>query len=102
MSPAEAREAASALERALYAEGDKLHADASLWPRATADALLQARTYAYRVRRFLGVDAIAEARKAFDAINRERLRDVLDGNADAALAAEVLEAFFNTQCAATG
>lgn len=83
--------AAETLETALYAEGDKLHANASLWPRTTADALLQARTYAHRVRRFLGVNAIAEAQKAFDAIDRQRLRPVLDANADLALAFDALK-----------
>lgn len=99
MSPVDAGEAASALEKALYAEGDRLHADASLWPRATADALLQARTYAYRVRRFLGVDAVAEARAAFDAIDRERLQPVFDANADLALAFDALRELLTEQLA---
>lgn len=78
------------LEAALYAEGDKLHADATLWPRATADALLQARTYAHRVRRFLVADAPTEAQKNFAHV--ETLRDLLD--ADAVRALDALAAFF--------
>jgi hypothetical protein len=90
MSPAEA---ASALCKAFNAEGDRLHADASLWPRATADALLQGRHYAERVRRFLGVGAVVEARQSYDAIAWQALHAVFDGNADLAVAAAVLREF---------
>lgn len=83
----EAVEAATALEKALYAENDRLHADAKLWPEATAVALLQAKTYAHRARRFLGVGAIAEARSAFNAIRWDHLRSVFDANAALAVAA---------------
>jgi hypothetical protein len=84
MSPAEA---ASALEAALYAENDRLHKGEAKWSSATATALLQAKTYAHRVRRFLGVGAVAEARRAFDAIGWPALHDVFDANADLAVAA---------------
>jgi hypothetical protein len=83
----DALEAASALEKALYAENDRLHSGEAKWSSATAIALLQAKTYAHRVRRFLGVGAIAEARKAFDAIGWQSLNAVFDGNADLAVAA---------------
>lgn len=84
MSPTEV---ASALERALYAESDRLHNGETKWPPATATALLQAKTYAHRARRFLSVGAVAEARTAYWAIAWDDMRSVLDASPDLAVAA---------------
>lgn len=92
-----ALDAVTDLQAAMYRESNLLHADATGWPPETANALLQAKTHAHRVRRFLvagtSADLLAEAEKSFRAIDAERLWPVFDGNAHLPLAFDALAGF---------